>query len=70
MLVNSSRMIDDRSESLAAYVRAASEVTKMPLDADRVQAVATVLTRLAGFAANVEAFALGDDVEIAGSFAL
>jgi len=62
-------MRDDPSDQLAAYVRAASALTDMPLDADRVQAVATALTRVAGFAANIEAFALADDVEIAGSFA-
>jgi len=62
-------MSHDPSDQPAAYVRAASALTGMPLDADHVQAVATALTRIAGFAANIEAFALADDVEIAGSFA-
>jgi hypothetical protein len=62
-------MSDDRFYLLAAYVRAASELTEMPLDAERVRAAATVLTRIARFAANVEAFPLADEIEIAGSFA-
>jgi hypothetical protein len=61
-------MSDDRFEALVAYVRATAQLTKMPLSEDRVQAVATVMTRIDGFAANVGAFALGDDVEIAGTF--
>jgi Asp-tRNA(Asn)/Glu-tRNA(Gln) amidotransferase C subunit len=61
-------MSDDRFEALVAYVRATTELAKMPLSEERVQAVATVMTRIAGFAANIEAFGLGDDVEIAGAF--
>jgi hypothetical protein len=62
-------MSDDRFNMLRGYVQAASELTGMPLDPDRAAAVATVMTRIAGFAANVEAFPLADHVEIAGSFA-
>ncbi len=61
-------MSDDRFAALAAYIQAATELTKMPLSAERVPAVATAMLRLADFAANLDAFALGDDVEIAGTF--
>jgi hypothetical protein len=61
-------MSDERFDALVAYVRCASGLTNMPLSDERVQAVATVMTRLADFAANVEAFSLSDDVEIAGTF--
>jgi hypothetical protein len=61
-------MSDDRFDMLAAYVRAATGLMEMPLGADRVRAVATVMGRIAGFAANVEAFGLADGVEIASSF--
>jgi hypothetical protein len=61
-------MSDDRTAALVAYVQAATELTKMPLSAERVPVVVAALTRLADFAADLEAFALGDDVEIAGLF--
>jgi hypothetical protein len=41
----------------------------MPLGAARAAAVARVVARLADFAADLEAFELGDDVEIAGAVA-
>ena len=39
----------------------------MPLREGRAAAVAAVMTRIAGFAADLEAFELADDVEIAGA---
>jgi hypothetical protein len=53
---------------LAAYVHAVSALTRMPLSAERETAIAGVLKRIAGFAADLEAFELGDDVDIAGVF--
>jgi hypothetical protein len=55
-------------EALAAYVDAAAGLTEMPLTDERAAAVAVVLARIAGFAADLDAFALGDDVDIAGAF--
>jgi hypothetical protein len=62
-------MSDDRFAALVAYVQTSTELAKMPLSAERVPVVVTALTRLADFAADLEAFPLGDDVEIAGTFA-
>ncbi|MGD0474036.1 MAG: AtzG-like protein [Candidatus Velthaea sp.] len=61
-------MSDAPPQAITAYVEAAAVLTKLPLDADRVHAAAVAMTRIADFAADVEAFALGDDVEIAGTF--
>jgi hypothetical protein len=49
-------------------VRAAAETTGMPLREERAVAVTAVMTRIADFAADLEAFELADDVEIAGAF--
>jgi hypothetical protein len=59
---------DLRQEHLGAYVRAAAETTGMPLREERAVAVTAVMTRIADFAADLEAFELADDVEIAGAF--
>ncbi len=61
-------MSQDRENVLVAYVDAAARLTEIPLTAERVQAVAAVMTRIADFASDLTAFALGDDVEIAGTF--
>lgn len=60
-------MSDDERAVLVSYVDAAARLTRMPLDRDAVRDVAAVLTRIARFAWDVGAFALEDDVEIAGT---
>ncbi len=62
-------MSEPTSEVQASYVDAAAALTGMPLGAARAAAVARVVARLADFAADLEAFELGDDVEIAGAVA-
>jgi hypothetical protein len=59
---------DDSEDAAAVFVRAAAQLAGMPLTADRERAVASTMSRIALFAADLEAFPLGDDVEIAGVF--
>jgi hypothetical protein len=61
-------MSDDRGDALARYVDAAADVTGLTLSAQRLQAVAEVMTRVAAFALDLGAFELADDVEVAGVF--
>jgi hypothetical protein len=57
----------DESAVIVSYVEATARLTRMPLGADGVREVAAVMTRIARFASDVGAFALDDDVEIAGT---
>jgi len=50
------------------FVASCAKLTDMPLDEPRLAVVAAVMTRIADFAADVRAFPLSDDVEIAGVF--
>jgi hypothetical protein len=54
--------------TIISYVEAAAQLAQMPLAAERVPVVAAVMARIAGFAADLRAFELPDDVEIAGIF--
>jgi hypothetical protein len=55
-------MSDDRDETLRAYVDAAAQITSMPLAPDRRAAVTITLTRVATFAAHLEAFDLAPEI--------
>lgn len=61
-------MSDDDRSACAAYVGAAAELTHMPLSLERARSVAVVMERIASFAADLRAFPLADDIEIAGVF--
>ncbi len=61
---------DSNADDLVPYVDAAAQLTSMPLTAERLRVVATVMTRIADFAVHLRAFELGDDIEIAGSHSL
>ncbi len=59
-------MSSEDDGALRAYVAAAAQLTAMSLSTERVEAVAAVMTRIAGFAADIGAFVLDDAIEIAG----
>jgi hypothetical protein len=59
-------MMDDAA--LAAYVDAAAVALAIPLDGELRAGVLASLARVAAFAADVAAFEIGHDVEIAGEF--
>ncbi len=54
--------------ALVPFVASCAQLTGMPMDEPRITVVAAVMTRIAEFAADVSAFPLSDDVEIAGVF--
>lgn len=60
-------MADDATAP-AAYVDAVAAALEMPLAAQHRDGVIAALTRLAAFAADVEAVELSDEIEVAGVF--
>jgi hypothetical protein len=59
---------DPGTTALGNYVEAAARLAHMPLEAERVDEVVAVMGRIHAFAADLRAFALADDTEIAGIF--
>ncbi len=60
--------MNDTAATLRAYVESTAALTEMPLTPERADEIAVVMTRIAAFAAHLGAFALDDEIEIAGLF--